>query len=52
MSMAGGDKDISILASSYIEAGRKNSHERTREGRLLLTEAWHTDQYTALSLYI
>lgn len=49
--MAGGSMDISTLASSYIEAGRKNS-ERTREGRLLLTDAWHMDQYAALSLYM
>jgi len=42
--MAGGDKDTSILDSSYT-AERKNSHERAREGRLLLTDVWHTDQY-------
>lgn len=45
MSVAGGDKDTSILDSSYIDAERKNCHEKAGEGRLLLTDAWHTDQY-------
>ena len=45
VSMAGGDKDTSILDSSYLEAERESSHEGAGEGRLLLTDAWHTDQY-------
>lgn len=46
MSMEGGNKDTSILDSRYTEAERKNSHERAREGRFLLTDAWHMDRYT------
>lgn len=51
MIMVGGGKDTSVLDSSYIEAERKSSHEGAGEGSLLLTDAWHVEQYT-ISVHI
>lgn len=41
--MAGGGEDTSILDSSYTEVERKISHDRDRERRVLLSDAWHLD---------